>query len=35
MLYFFENEFSIKITPSMISHESVIPHEHENFIPIE
>jgi hypothetical protein len=25
----------MKITPSMISHESVILHEHENFIPIE
>jgi hypothetical protein len=32
---FFENEFPMKITPSMISHESVIPHEHEHFIPIE
>jgi hypothetical protein len=32
---FFENEFPIKITPSTISHEYVILHEHENFIPIE
>jgi uncharacterized protein YbcI len=32
---FFENEFLMKITPSMISHESIILHEHENFIPIE
>jgi hypothetical protein len=32
---FFENEFPIKIAPSTTSHESVIPREHENFIPIE
>jgi hypothetical protein len=32
---FFENEFPMKITPSTISHESVIPHEHEKFISIE
>jgi hypothetical protein len=32
---FFENEFPMKIAPSATSHESVIPHEHENFIPIE
>jgi hypothetical protein len=32
---FFDNEFPMKITPSTISHESIIPHEHENFIPIE
>jgi hypothetical protein len=31
----FENEFPMKMTPSTISHESVIPHEHENFIAIE
>jgi hypothetical protein len=32
---FFENEFPMKITPSTISHESVIPHEYEHFISIE
>jgi hypothetical protein len=32
---FFENEFPIKITPNTISHESIIPHEHEHFILIE
>jgi hypothetical protein len=32
---FFENECSMKITSSTISHESVIPHEHEHFILIE
>jgi hypothetical protein len=32
---FFENEFPMEITPSMISHESVILNDHENFIPIE
>ena len=32
---FFENEFSIKNTPSTTSHEFIILHEHENFTPIE
>jgi hypothetical protein len=32
---FFENEFSMKIAPSTTNHESIIPHEHENFIPVE
>jgi len=32
---FFENEFPMKNAPSMTSHEFIIPHEHENFIPIE
>jgi hypothetical protein len=32
---FFENEFPMKIAPSMTSHESIIPHEHANFILIE
>jgi hypothetical protein len=32
---FFENKFPIKIAPSTTSHESVIPYEHKNFIPIE
>jgi hypothetical protein len=32
---FFENEFPIKTAPSMTSHESVVPYEHENFILIE
>ena len=32
---FFENEFSLKNAPSTTSHEFIIPHEHENFIPIE
>jgi hypothetical protein len=27
---FFKNEFLMKIAPSTTSHESVIPHEHEN-----
>jgi hypothetical protein len=27
---FFENEFSMKATPSTTGHESVIPHEHEH-----
>ena len=35
MLYFFENEFPIKNAPITTSHEFIIPHEHENFIPIE
>jgi hypothetical protein len=32
---FFENEFPMKNTPSMSDHEFIIPHEHENFTPIE
>ena len=32
---FFENEFPMKNAPSTTSHEFIIPHEHENFIPIE
>ena len=32
---FFENEFPMKNAPSTTSHEFIIPHKHENFIPIE
>ena len=32
---FFENEFPMKNAPSTTSHEFIIFHEHENFIPIE
>ena len=32
---FFENEFPMKNAPSTTSHEFIIPHEHENFTPIE
>ena len=32
---FFENEFLMKNAPSTTGHEFIIPHEHENFIPIE
>ena len=32
---FFESEFPMKNAPSMTSHEYIIPHEHENFTPIE
>jgi hypothetical protein len=32
---FFENEFPMKNTPSDISHETIIPHEHELSIPID
>ena len=32
---FFENEFPMKNAPSTASHEFIIPHEHENFTPIE
>ena len=32
---FFENEFPIKNAPSTTGHEFIIPHEYENFIPIE
>jgi hypothetical protein len=32
---FFENEFPMKIAPSTTSHESIIPHEHQNFILVE
>jgi hypothetical protein len=32
---FFENEFLIKNAPSTTDHEFIIPHEHENFTPIE
>jgi hypothetical protein len=32
---FFENEFPMKNTPSDTSHETIIPHEHELFIPID
>ena len=31
----FENEFSMKNTPSTTSHEFIILHEHKNFTPIE
>jgi hypothetical protein len=33
--HFFENEFPMKNTPSDISHETIIPHEHELSIPID
>jgi hypothetical protein len=32
---FFENEFFMKIAPSTTNHESIIFHEHKNFIPVE
>ena len=32
---FFENEFPMKNASSTTSHEFIIPHEHENFTPIE
>ena len=32
---FFENEFPMKNAPSTTGHEFIMPHEHENFIPIE
>jgi hypothetical protein len=32
---FFENEFSMKTTPSTTGHESVIPYEHEMFTPVQ
>ena len=32
---FFENEFLLKNAPSTTGHEFIIPHEHENFTPIE
>ena len=32
---FFENEFLMKNAPSTTSHKFIIPHEHENFTPIE
>ena len=32
---FFENEFSMKNTPSMTGHEFIILHKHETFTPIE
>jgi hypothetical protein len=32
---FFENEFPLKIAPSTTNHESIIPYEHENFIPVQ
>ena len=32
---FFENKFSMKNAPSTTGHEFIIPHEHENFTPIE
>jgi hypothetical protein len=32
---FFENEFPMKNTPGDISHETIIPHEHELSIPID
>ena len=32
---FFENKFPMKNAPSTTGHEFIIPHEHENFIPIE
>ena len=32
---FFENEFPMKNTPSKTSHETIIPHEQEMFIPID
>jgi len=31
----FENEFPMKNTPSKTSHETIIPHEQEMFIPID
>jgi hypothetical protein len=32
---FFKNEFPMKNTPNTTGHEFIIPHEHENFTPIE
>ena len=32
---FFENEFPMKNAPSPTGNEFIIPHEHENFTPIE